>query len=102
MAAMMKHIVLIENDEDFRWVLTLMLENLGCRVTSFSEVDDIKGLISSPADLYLVDENLPGINGHTLCIILKSQAATRDVPLVLISGSEHLMDMALLSNADYY
>jgi len=63
---------------------------------------DIEALIASPADLYIVDENLPGINGHTLCIILKSKTATCTVPVILISGSAKLGAMASLSDADHF
>jgi CheY-like chemotaxis protein len=99
---MSKHIILVENDSDFRWVLTLMLEELGHTVTPFDHVDNIEALISLPADLYIVDEQLPGINGHILSIILKSKPATKNVPIVLISGSEKLESMALLGDADYF
>ena len=99
---MNKQIILIENDPDFRWVLTLMLEELGYTVTSFPQVDDIEALLAFPANVYMVDENLPGINGHTLCIILKSKKMTRDVPVVLISGSVELVAMATLSDADRF
>jgi CheY-like chemotaxis protein len=97
---MAKHIVLIENDDDFRWVVTLMLEELGHRVTSFAQVEDIEALIALSVDLFMVDENLPGINGHILCIVLKSKLKTKEIPLILISGSTQLVDMASLSDAD--
>jgi len=99
---MSKHIVLIENDNDFRWVLTVMLKDMGHRITSFDHVENIEGLISLPADLYIVDEQLPGINGHILSIILKSKPATKDIPLILISGSEKLESMASLGDANYF
>lgn len=99
---MAKHIALIENDDDFRWVVTLMLEGLGHRVTSFAQVEDIEALISLPVDLFMVDENLPGINGHILCIVLKSKLKTREVPVILISGSTNLVAMASLSDADAF
>jgi CheY-like chemotaxis protein len=97
---MAKHIVLIENDNDFRWVVTLMLEGLGYRVTSFAQVEDIEALIALSVDLFMVDENLPGINGHILCILLKSKPKTREIPLILISGATDLVEMASLSDAD--
>jgi CheY-like chemotaxis protein len=73
-----------------------MLEDLGYRVTSFGNVEDIDALIAFPAHLYMVDESLPGINGHTLCIILKSKPATRRVPVILFSGSAELAALASL------
>jgi CheY-like chemotaxis protein len=99
---MTKHIVLIENDQDFRWVLTLMLEDLGYRVTSFEQVENIESLIALKPDVYIVDELLPGINGHIVCIILKSKDATKDIPVVLISGSSKLAFMASLGDADHF
>ena len=97
-----KQIILIENDNDFRWVLTLMLEELGHEVTSFDHVENIDQLISHPADVYIVDEQLPGINGHIFSIILKSKPATKNVPVILISGSEKLEYMASIGDTDHF
>jgi CheY-like chemotaxis protein len=99
---MPKHIVLIENDRDFRWVLTVMLKEMGHHVTAFDHVDNIETLIALPTDLYIIDEQLPGINGHILSIILKSKPATKDVPVILISGSEKLESIASLGNVDHF
>ncbi|HTH81372.1 MAG TPA: response regulator [Mucilaginibacter sp.] len=99
---MPKQIILIENDNDFRWVLTLMLEELGHEVISFDHVENIDQLISHPADVYIVDEQLPGINGHIFSIILKSKPATKDVPVILISGSEKLEYMASIGDTDHF
>lgn len=99
---MPKHIILIENDQDFRFVLTMMLRDLGYHVTAFADVEDIDSLIASPADLYMVDENLPGINGHTLCIILKSRAVTQKSPVILFSGSDQIAAIASLCDADAF
>ena len=99
---MSKHIVLIENDNDFRWVLTVMLKDMGYRITSFDHVENIESLISLPADLYIIDEQLPGINGHILSIILKSKPATKNIPVILISGSEKVESMASLGDANYF
>ncbi len=49
-----------------------------------------------PADIVLLDLNLPGVSGIEVCRMLKSQPAMRDVPIIIVSPRE---DMAALEAA---
>jgi twitching motility two-component system response regulator PilH len=39
-------------------------------------------------DLIVTDVHLPGINGSELCVLLRSHEATKNIPVLLISGQE--------------
>lgn len=41
----------------------------------------------SKPDLILVDAEMPGLDGHAVCRVLKKEAATRAIPVILMSGS---------------
>jgi len=41
----------------------------------------------SHPDIILSDAEMPGLDGHTLCRILKKDAGTRGIPIILMSGN---------------
>ena len=98
---MKKHLVIIEDDP----LLMQFLQNelsLYYRVTALSHVENIDEILGIEPDVFLLDELLPVINGHLLCIILKSKVQTRDIPVLLMSGHPELKHYASLCNADHY
>ena len=97
-----KHIVVIEDNIEFLTVLTVLLEQQEFRVTALAQVSTIEELISLQADYFIIDEMLPVINGHILCIILKSKPQTREIPVILISASEQLEGVASLCEAEHF
>lgn len=46
----------------------------------------------SPPDLILLDISMPGMNGYEVCEALKSEAATRHIPVVFLSARDDLVD----------
>lgn len=45
-------------------------------------------------DLILLDVEMPGMGGHELCARLKSQPATRDIPIIFVTGHDSLLQEA--------
>ena len=43
----------------------------------------------SKPDAIVLDVSMPGVSGAAFCASLKSSPATRDIPVVLLTGSEH-------------
>lgn len=41
----------------------------------------------SRPDLILVDSDMPGLDGHAVCRVLKKEAATQTIPVVIMSGA---------------
>ncbi|MBI5238855.1 MAG: response regulator transcription factor [Elusimicrobia bacterium] len=41
----------------------------------------------SRPDLILVDAEMPGLDGHAVCRVLKKEAATQAVPVIIMSGA---------------
>lgn len=42
----------------------------------------------SQPDLILTDAEMPGLNGHAVCRVLKKEATSRSIPVIIMSGSK--------------
>lgn len=97
---MPKHVAVIEDDPDIQFVITSLLEEEGYRVTAFPSLRSIEELIDLNPDCFILDEQLPHVSGHIICMLLKSKAPTKNTPVILISASPRLEGFAGLSQAD--
>jgi two-component system chemotaxis response regulator CheY len=94
-------IVIIDDDEDDRELLSSALELQGCTVQTFDAGDhaiDALKLMKDPMhlpSLIILDYNMPRINGEQVLSFLKSEHIVKDVHIVIYSTS--LSDM--LKNA---
>ena len=99
----MKHsILLVEDDESLREALTFSLQSQGYEVHEISDgavVLDQARLIAP--DLILLDVMLPGLDGFSLCRMLRREM---DVPIILLTARTGEMDkiVGLESGADDY
>jgi DNA-binding response OmpR family regulator len=84
-----KLIAVIEDDVDFAGLLRSALEEEGSwRVVVMHDGDEaFKYLPTLQADLILLDVNLPGLDGISLYRILQGHRATRQTPVLLVTGS---------------
>jgi CheY-like chemotaxis protein len=96
------HIVVIEDDESLLATIVLILEASGYRVTALTAITTLAALIKLQADCFILDEQLPVLSGHIICILLRSKPETRRVPIVLISGHAELEAIAWLCRADAF
>lgn len=84
--------ILIVDDEPFNVdYLEQELEGLDCEVISASNGQEaLEKVRDSAPDLVLLDIMMPVMDGFTVLSQLKAEAATRDIPVVLISASNDL------------
>ena len=95
-------ILLIEDDPLIREELQLLLSNVGYTVDTVTDfADPIDQVRSLSPDLILLDINLPGQDGYTLCSSIRSFSAT---PILFITGRNTAMDelQALTLGGDDY
>lgn len=99
---MYMHILIIEDDADFRLELADLLRNSLYRVTAPAEFDHIaEKLPSIRPDLILLDLNLPGQSGFEICGEIRRVS---DIPVIFVTGRSDSADeiTALLKGGDDY
>jgi twitching motility two-component system response regulator PilH len=99
---MQPHILIIEDNLAFLTALGKTVAKHGYRVTTLTAFSSMQEVIDLQADCIIIDEHLPVVTGHIICIMLKSNAQTKDIPVILMSGYEKLDYFAALSQSDAY
>lgn len=87
-------ILIVEDEAENLELLKLMLEQLGYRTRGANDGQEAKELIEdgvSP-DLVLTDVMMPRLDGYGLCNWIKENRETRLIPVVLLTGLNHLND----------
>lgn len=80
-------VLLIEDNEQNRYLATYLLEHHGYRVVSACDGPSAFALARTEApDLILLDIQLPGMDGYAVARGLRDIAALRDVPIVAVTS----------------
>lgn len=95
-----KKILIADDDEGIVDSLSLILEILGYEVYSTLEGNKVVEAIKNRPDLLLLDIWMSGVDGRDICRLIKSNAATKDIPVLMISASRDNMQSALDSGAN--
>lgn len=83
-------VLVIDDSAPTREFLQTCLTSAGCEViTAASGVEAVPLVTRQQPDLVLLDIVLPGVDGLEVCRRLKAEAATRDVPVIMVSGLRH-------------
>ncbi len=89
----MSRILIVEDDEDVRLAMAVILEDAGYEV--FVAADAAEGLDSvlvRHPDLVLLDIVMPKVDGFEVLTTLKADARTRDIPVVMITAKSSSED----------
>jgi two-component system chemotaxis response regulator CheY len=102
-----QHILIVEDSPTMRALLTTALEDLDMPVKvteAESGFDALRQLPRESYDLIVTDINMPDINGLELVSFVRSNAAYRAIPLIIVSteGSERDRDKGVGLGADAY
>jgi len=99
----MERILIADDNEGARALLTSLLESRGYNVTvtcdGFEALEQLQQSESAP-DLMLLDIEMPRMDGCEVCTRVKSRADTRGIPVVLVSGLADTADRASQAGAD--
>lgn len=83
----MPRLLIIEDDASLRELLRVHLGGQGYSVDTAAEAAEaIRKVIEAPPDLILSDINIPYMDGLEILDALKGDAATRRIPVVILSG----------------
>lgn len=100
-----RKILVAEDDTSVGWYLTSLLRSKGAIVTEASEgIEALRQARRDAPDLVICDVMLPALDGFALCRNLKHDVALSDVPVILLSWKEDLLQRVreLGAGADGY
>ena len=98
-----QRILIIDDDADIALVLASMVEDAGYQVTTIDRGDYLEQIVAgAPPDLILLDMLLSGQDGRQIARSLKAQAATRRIPIVMLSAHPDAEREALEAGADAF
>jgi response regulator RpfG family c-di-GMP phosphodiesterase len=82
-------LLLIDDDPGLRALLRATLDAVDIEVVDAEDAPSAERAIAAQLpDAIVLDVNLPGVDGLTFCRRLKRSRATRDIPVVILSGSD--------------
>jgi CheY-like chemotaxis protein len=102
---MKARILLIEDNEQNRYLATFLLEKHGCAVVHTPDGRaGIELATAQPFDLILLDIQLPGMDGHAVARALRTHAALNHIPIVAVTSYAMAGDRekALAAGCDGY
>ena len=83
----MKQIHVVEDDQDIRHIIEVILEEEGYIVKTFADATSFhKGMGESIPDLYLLDVMLPDGSGIDLCNEIRTTNSIKDIPIIIMSA----------------
>ncbi len=82
-----KTILVVDDEEDIRFVLEARLTAAGFRVeTAANGMEALSRIRSSPPDLIVLDLMLPGIDGFGICGMVKRDQRFSRIPVVMLTA----------------
>ncbi len=82
-------LLLVDDDEGLRQLLRTTFEAVDMEVAEAENAESAHAQIAlARPDAIVLDVSMPGMSGVTFCAHLKSNRATRDIPVVLLTGSD--------------
>ena len=102
----MKHVWVIDHDEEMNRAIGLMLKLLDCEVAAFYNVRAAAQtlLIGKRPDLIILDINIPEVSGLDMVEFLRRRPESKNIPIVMLSSeaADTIVDKALELGADSY
>src|ERR1700760_135772 len=85
---LMKNILVVDDDESIREMITYILESEGFEVSGLENGQAVVGTVQDThPDLVLLDVQLGDSDGRDICRELKQLPATREVPVMMLSAN---------------
>lgn len=81
-----QHILIVDDYEDSRALCTEYLQFMGYRVSSAADGREAVRKASDLPDVIVMDLSLPRMDGWEAIRALKADTATRDIPVIVLTG----------------
>jgi PAS domain S-box-containing protein len=87
------NILVIDDTPENLNLLSAMLTEQGYKVRSVTKGSTgLRGAMSAPPDLVLLDVNMPEMNGYEVCEKLKADDRTQEIPVIFLSALDNVLD----------
>ncbi len=97
-----RRVYIVEEDKSLQDTLKSTLKRNGFDVQVFDGGYPIVSMMDNWPDLFLIDIELPDINGLEICKWLKSHDSSRNIPVIFLSSDSYLKVLAASAHADEY
>jgi DNA-binding response OmpR family regulator len=97
---MKKKILVTDDDPGVHDIFKIIFEKAGYDVVVNDDGHAIMENNFESPNLFLLDKQLPGVDGLEICRYLKSREDTREIPVIMISASPDLRKHAKIAGAD--
>ncbi len=88
-----KTILVVDDSPTVRKLIAGKLEKCGHEVHCTNDgVEAMERLAELQPDLVLLDINMPRMDGYQVCKLIRSNEATKDIPVIMISGKDGFFD----------
>ncbi|MEY4194370.1 MAG: hypothetical protein RLZZ226_738 [Pseudomonadota bacterium] len=86
-------IVIVDDDIDMVRLLVESLRGYGFFLrVALNSKDGHRQVVANDPDVVLLDVNMPDVDGHHLCRLLKSDPRTVDIPVIFLTGRDGMPD----------
>ena len=90
-----KVILAVDDSPTVRRIVAMTLEKRGYRVVTAADGSQALALLREQRpSLIFLDVTMPHINGLQLCRVIKGDASMRQIPIVMLTGKDGLIDKA--------
>jgi len=97
---MRKRVLLLEDNKQSLDLIEEILSEEGYHVIAFDHYESVDNIHDFAPQLILLDIRLSNGYGHLLCVDLKNDPRTKEIPVILVSGADNLEKIARDSHAD--
>lgn len=95
-----RKILIVDDDDAILDALQLLLEDNGFEAQVCNDGHKVMSWDEELPDLILLDIWMSGVNGKDVCMCLKKQAETKDIPVIMISANRDTQQIAYEAGAD--
>ncbi len=79
-------LLVVDDTVDSRQFLTMLLEDIYAIDEAESGEEALQKIANKEPDLVLLDVQMPGMSGYDVCVKLRTQSSTRDLPIIFVSA----------------
>jgi len=96
-----KNILLVDDDPDFVEAVKVIVESGGYNVrVAFDGKEGLEAVKEQKPDLIVLDVMMPVMDGHAACRALKTDPATKNIPIILLTAVADRVTTSKYSHRD--